>query len=200
MRTALLLNADFIPFDVISWKRAITMIITDNRDGAYSVKNYDHIIMDSKGRKYELPAVVVLKKFIDVVKRKAPYTRINVYARDRFICQYCGDKFNVRDLTIDHIIPRSKWKELGGKRDCSSFENTVACCSACNRYKNDRPLGEARYPFSVRESRLLKLAGEPMRLTKIPRSINREQAFVNKLLVMNIPDEWKPYIESVPYA
>jgi 5-methylcytosine-specific restriction endonuclease McrA len=62
----------------------------------------------------------------DAHRRKI--TRRAVFARDSWTCQYCGSRSN---LTVDHVIPRSK----GGS---SSWENIVASCAPCNRRKGDR--------------------------------------------------------------
>ena len=62
--------------------------------------------------------------------------RIKILERDDYICAYCGKKAR----TVDHIIPRSK----GGNED---FNNLVACCSGCNRKKNNRTLEEAEMSF-----------------------------------------------------
>ena len=60
--------------------------------------------------------------------RHPAFTRFNVFLRDRFTCQYCGDR---EDLTFDHLIPRSK----GGH---TTWENVVTACSPCNLRKGDR--------------------------------------------------------------
>ena len=56
------------------------------------------------------------------------FTRFNVFLRDKFTCQYCGDK---KDLTFDHLLPKSK----GGITD---WENVVTACSCCNVKKGGR--------------------------------------------------------------
>ena len=68
-----------------------------------------------------LPSVVSLKSYVKPSRFPA-FTRFNVFLRDRFTCQYCGER---EDLTFDHVVPRSK----GG---VTTWENVVAACSACN--------------------------------------------------------------------
>ena len=73
---------------------------------------------------FQLPSVVSLKSYVKPSRTPA-FTRFNVFLRDRFTCQYCGDP---KDLTFDHVTPRSK----GGQ---TTWENVVAACSPCNLKK-----------------------------------------------------------------
>ena len=63
-------------------------------------------------------------------------SRKNLYARDGYRCQYCGEEFAAKDLTLDHVMPKSQ----GGQ---SRWENLVACCQSCNRKKGNRTPSEA---------------------------------------------------------
>ena len=74
-----------------------------------------------------LPSVIALKNFVKP-QRNPDFTRFNVFLRDKFTCQYCGNK---RDLTFDHLHPKSK----GGMTD---WENVVTACSVCNVKKGGR--------------------------------------------------------------
>lgn len=67
---------------------------------------------------------------------KVKYSRKNVFHRDDNTCQYCGTEFPKKDLTVDHIIPRSR----GGK---NSFTNIVAACRDCNSRKGNKTPEEA---------------------------------------------------------
>ena len=70
--------------------------------------------------------------------RRVPFSRRNVFIRDKNTCQYCGCQFiGHRKLTIDHIIPISR----GGER--RTFNNCVTSCSICNNFKNNRTPKEA---------------------------------------------------------
>ena len=83
----------------------------------------------------DLPTIIAVNG--KVTEKNVP--RISnplLFSRDSFLCLYCGDKFRVRDLSRDHIVPRSK----GGK---DSWENCVTCCRRCNHFKNDRTPEEA---------------------------------------------------------
>ena len=80
----------------------------------------------------KLPSVVVLREYIRPALYPA-FTRFNLFLRDEFACQYCGD---AGEMTFDHVIPRSK----GGR---TTWENVVASCGRCNLSKGDKSLKEA---------------------------------------------------------
>lgn len=86
------------------------------------------------------PAVIVLKNYIR--KNFMSYTcnRKNVVWRDQNTCQYCGNKFSFQDLTMDHVIPKSR----GGDRN---WTNIVSCCKKCNSKKSNRTPEEAKMPL-----------------------------------------------------
>ena len=56
---------------------------------------------------FRLPSVIALKEFIPAARRPA-FTRFNVFLRDRFECQYCGEGRPTPELTFDHVVPRSR--------------------------------------------------------------------------------------------
>ena len=125
---ALVLNADYrplsyYPLSLWSWQDTIKAVCLDRVN---IVSHYDRIIR-SPGAEIRLPSVVSLKTFIQP-SREPAFTRFNVFLRDRFCCQYCGER---EDLTFDHVIPRSK----GG---LTTWTNVVAACSPCNVRKADR--------------------------------------------------------------
>ena len=125
---ALVLNADFrplsyYPLSIWCWQDAIKAVFLDRVN---IVSEYETCVR-SPTFQMRLPSVVSLKSYIKPSRFPA-FTRFNVFLRDRFTCQYCGDR---DDLTFDHVIPRSK----GG---VTSWENVVAACSTCNLQKADK--------------------------------------------------------------
>jgi 5-methylcytosine-specific restriction endonuclease McrA len=82
------------------------------------------------------PEVVVLKKYGERPPRKVVFNRPNLGKRDAFTCQYCGVALSSDDLTIEHVLPRSR----GGP---TTWENCVAACDDCNARKADRTPREA---------------------------------------------------------
>jgi 5-methylcytosine-specific restriction endonuclease McrA len=90
---ALVLNADFrplsyFPLSLLSWQDAITAVFKDH---VSVVAEYDKWV-SSPSTKLRLPSVVALRDYIPMPKRVA-FTRFNVFLRDRFRCQYCGNYF-----------------------------------------------------------------------------------------------------------
>ena len=61
-----------------------------------------------------------------------------VFNRDNNICYICGDKIDKRNLTIDHVIPKSR---LGLDND----DNFKCCCKRCNSNKNNMTIHEYLY-------------------------------------------------------
>jgi len=132
---ALVLNADYrplsyYPLSLWSWQDALRAIF---RETVVVVSEYERMV-HSPTCEMKLPSVLALKEYIPAVQRPA-FTRFNVFLRDNWQCQYCGDGFRTQQLTFDHIIPRSR----GGR---TSWTNIVAACRDCNIIKGDRMPGE----------------------------------------------------------
>lgn len=89
---------------------------------------------------YPFPAVIVLKNYVRSRFMSYNCNRRNVVWRDKNICQYCGNKFIFSELTMDHVIPKSR----GGEK---TWNNIVASCKKCNSKKGDRTPEEARMPL-----------------------------------------------------
>ncbi len=136
---ALVLNADYqplsyFPLSIWNWQETIKAIFLDR---VAVVSNYDRVVR-SPGCEFPLPSVVALKQYIPQ-NRRPPFTRFNVFLRDKFMCQYCDDHFPAHDLTFDHLIPRSR----GGR---TSWNNIVTACNRCNLTKGNRLPQECGMP------------------------------------------------------
>lgn len=124
MRT-LVLNAGYEPLAVVSFKRALVLVMNDK---ATVVECVDDDPVHSTGRDFDRPVVILLTRYVRVPGgRTVPVTRRGVLRRDGHRCAYCGRSA----ATIDHVLPRSR----GG---ADSWENLVACCLRCNNVKGDR--------------------------------------------------------------
>lgn len=128
---ALILNADFrplsyYPLSLWSWQDAIRAIF---RDSVVVVSEYDRTVR-SPTHEMKLPSVLALKEYVPAQPRP-PFTRFNVFLRDRWECQYCGEPFGTHALTFDHVIPRSR----GGR---TAWDNIVASCQECNVLKGSK--------------------------------------------------------------
>ncbi|MDH3217086.1 MAG: HNH endonuclease [Candidatus Krumholzibacteria bacterium] len=127
-----MLNASFEPLNVINWKRAVKLIFLEKVE---VLEETDHEVHSATDR-LRVPAVVRLLRFVGLHKRDIKFSRQNIYARDKFRCQYCGQRLQPRELTCDHVIPRSR----GGT---TTWNNIVSCCRPCNRQKGGRTPAEA---------------------------------------------------------
>jgi 5-methylcytosine-specific restriction endonuclease McrA len=128
---ALVLNADFrplsyFPLSLWSWQDSVKAVFLDR---VSVISEYDRTIR-SPSLEMKLPSVIALKEYIPAARRPA-FTRFNVFLRDKFDCQYCGESYPAHDLTFDHLIPRS----LGGR---TTWSNVVAACAPCNLRKGNR--------------------------------------------------------------
>jgi 5-methylcytosine-specific restriction endonuclease McrA len=173
----LVLNANGMPLAIVSWGRGIYLVY-DQR--AMELDFYaDHKVRDGHGRHYTIPAVVVLKRMVRTDRRQAPFCKKNVYLRDALTCAYCGGRFTPKDLTMDHVIPRSKWK---GKGTPTTWENIVTCCTGCNVKKGDKTCEQAgMYPMTT-----------PVR----PR--HGEMFLGLSPWQSDVPREWIPYLSHLP--
>jgi 5-methylcytosine-specific restriction endonuclease McrA len=133
---ALVLNADFrplsyFPLSLWNWQDAVKAVVTKRVN---VVSEYEAVVR-SPSFELALPSVIALKEYVPQA-RKVAFTRFNVFLRDRFICQYCGNGFPTHELTFDHVIPKSK----GGT---TRWDNIVAACGPCNFLKGGRSPGGA---------------------------------------------------------
>lgn len=128
---ALVLNADYrplsyFPLSTWGWQETIKAIFLDR---VMVLSHYDRVVR-SPSVEHRLPSVVALRQYIPLTRRP-PFTRFNVFLRDRFSCQYCGLADTASELTFDHVTPRSR----GGR---TSWDNVVAACTRCNLAKGSR--------------------------------------------------------------
>lgn len=139
----LILNASYEPLHVCSVKRAVALLM---HDVAERVEDSPKVLR-SPSQIFPVPSVIRLKRFVKRPPRhRVAFNRKNVFRRDDHTCQYCLGKYS--DLTLDHVIPRSR----GGG---TTWENVVACCRRCNAQKRDRTPEEAhmllrRKPYAPR--------------------------------------------------
>lgn len=133
MERIILLNADYTFLNVVSWKKAFTLL----SKGKVEVLKYsENAIKSAAGAVMKIPVVMRLIKLIRTIyKARVPFSKRNVMVRDGFRCVYCG-KTGVR-FTIDHVVPKAK----GGK---STFENCVTACKPCNHSKGHKSCREAK--------------------------------------------------------
>lgn len=86
--------------------------------------------------KIRIPQVILLLFYDRLPMNEVKFTRKNIFERDGNKCQYCGKKFDIRELNLDHVLPKSR----GG---LTTWENIVCSCTSCNARKGRRTLKEA---------------------------------------------------------
>jgi len=135
----LVLNADFLPINVTTFKQAFKLVWK----GKAEIIEDTGITLDTSINKYHKPSVIRLTKYVYVPHRKIVLSRENIFKRDDNKCAYCG---STKNLTLDHIDPRSK----GG---LNTWENLVTCCFPCNLKKGDKTPEQAGMKLNIKPFR-----------------------------------------------
>lgn len=140
-RQVLVLNAGYEPLSLVSVRRAIVLLLREKAELIEATQQMLHSASDA----LPIPLVIRLVHYVKLPHRRVPPTRAAVMLRDLNTCQYCGDSPGRQELTVDHIIPRSR----GGAH---SWQNLVTACKRCNQKKGSCTPEEAmmqliRKPF-----------------------------------------------------
>ena len=166
----LVLDVGMRPLRVEPWQRAICDFFLGKVE---ILEHSKDMTIKSVDRSWPMPSVVRILHHFKRERIPVKFSRINIYTRDGFRCQYCGRQFraaNMKELTYDHVVPRSR----GGK---TTWENIVTSCFDCNIHlKRNRTPGEAG-----------------MRLLKEPRKPAYLPLITVKMDNRNLPSEWAPY-------
>lgn len=149
----LVLNKAFMPVGVANAERAFGLLYSGAAqalDDQYQMFDYESWselaakegddVVRTVDRVLKIPRVVVLQVFDKFPRRVVRFSRQNVYLRDKFTCQYCGNAFARHKLNLDHVLPQSQ----GGR---TTWENIVCSCIDCNTKKGGRTPEEARMPL-----------------------------------------------------
>lgn len=168
-KTVLLLNSTYEPLGVISWYKAVVLTY---RSKATVVETYDDFPITTVNFSFDCPAVVVLNKYAHTRNRDIAFSRSNVFSRDHYTCQYCGSQPGPNNLTLDHVIPRSK-------NGSTSWDNITTACVRCNAKKADKNLEDAG----------LILKSMPKKPDSFSSVIKTQQGGI-------LPNEWRGYIRS----
>src|ERR1700745_1664531 len=120
----LVLNATFEPINVTAVRRALVLMLK----GVAQAEETNHAEVHSTSKAIQVPSVIRLLTYRHIPQQSRALSRKNILLRDRNTCQFCGSAFPSSELTLDHVVPRSR----GGR---SSWENLVACCYFCNNNK-----------------------------------------------------------------
>ena len=148
MGRSLVLNASYEPLAVVAARRAVVLVLKEKAD----IIESNGMVFRSEHLEIPAPSVVRLTYFVHVPFRaRASLTRRAVFARDEWVCQYCG----VTAENVDHVIPRSR----GGTH---TWENVVASCRRCNARKENHLHAEVgmrlrRSPYAPKDGLRLSL-------------------------------------------
>ena len=173
----LVLDQGFQPHRIVDWQRAVALLFQSK---AELLETYDEplatpeqaIRAEEEGWTFALKVPAVIRLLNRVRRKKAVrFSRMNVLTRDKWCCQYCGQKFATRKLNYDHVVPRSR----GGK---TVWENIVSCCYPCNAKKDNRTPSEARM-------QLLKKPVKPRSLPIVAFHMDRSD---------DIPSAWASWV------
>jgi 5-methylcytosine-specific restriction endonuclease McrA len=156
-KPVLVLNASYEPINICAARRALVLVLK----GVASAEEESVIAVHSARAHVRLPSVIRLLEYRRIPRQTRALSRKNILMRDRYTCQYCHRVLPSAELTLDHVIPRSRSGE-------SAWENLVACCHHCNNRKGCRTPEEAGMklarqpkPFSLHTSRhLMRMLGK----------------------------------------
>jgi len=176
-RATLVLNKSWIAVNVTTVRKAICLVYRGHAKiiSPDTFKTYDFNTWIHNGEnggnyyiktvtlKIRVPEVILLLTYDSIPAQHVPFSRKNIYKRDNYTCQYCGKKFRPEDLTIDHVIPKSK----GGE---TTWENCVLACLWCNMKKGNRTLKEAGMKLLRKPEKPKWTTGVIVTKDKIPTS------------------------------
>jgi 5-methylcytosine-specific restriction endonuclease McrA len=164
-RGVLQLNASYEALRVITAKKALTLV-----SKGVAIVEVPTDILVHRGLGIYLPSVIRLRNYRHVPIRMQVVSRKNIILRDGEKCLYCGQKFNPQELTLDHVIPKSR----GGD---NSWMNLVSCCKDDNHRKGNRTPEEAG----------MKLLRRPL-----PQTVHTSRWLLRTL--GNEVKEWEPFL------
>jgi 5-methylcytosine-specific restriction endonuclease McrA len=166
MNKVLVLNKSWRPIAVIDIKRAIGLIFGCYNDGSSKALILDvnnnfmlytwadwsllkagagEAVIHGVKQNFRIPEIIVLSRYNRMPQKRVHFSRRTIYRRDNNQCNYCGARPGTSELSIDHIMPRSR----GG---LTTWENCCLACTKCNRKKGNKTPEEAgmaliRKPF-----------------------------------------------------
>lgn len=189
--SVLVLNRFYLAVHVVNVRRAFGLLyrdlaeVLDVDEGQYANYDFETWLEMSELRSEErqdhddwirsvnfeilVPRVIRLLKFDRVPQLSTRFNRRNLFARDNNQCQYCGRVFPSSQLSIDHVLPRSR-------NGATTWDNVVACCVRCNTKKGGRTPQEAH-----------------MKLLTEPRKPKQNPMFVDKLANPKYKT-WQPFL------
>jgi 5-methylcytosine-specific restriction endonuclease McrA len=145
-KPVLVLNASYEPINICGARRALILVLK----GVAKTEEEQGTVLHAALLRVPMPSVIRLLEYRRIPHQTRALSRKNILLRDRNSCQYCAVVLPAGELTLDHVVPRSR----GG---LSTWENLVACCHACNRRKGNHLLSELTEIKLLREPRPFSL-------------------------------------------
>lgn len=162
----LVLNASYEPINICAARRALVLVLK----GVAMTEEVNGHYMHAQRIAMRLPSVIRLLEYRRIPHQTRALSRKNILLRDRNSCQYCGVVLSSAELTLDHVVPRSR----GGN---STWENLVACCHSCNRKKGNQLLAETN-----------------MKLLREPRAFNLHTSRHIMRMIGRSDQKWRKYL------
>src|SRR6201993_4924761 len=162
----LVLNASYEPINICGARRALVLVLK----GVARTEEEQGAVLHAARMRIAMPSVIRLLEYRRIPHQTRALSRKNILLRDRNSCQYCSVVLTAGELTLDHVVPRSR----GG---LSTWENLVACCHPCNRRKGNQTPAEAG-----------------MKLMREPRSFNLHTSRHIMRLMGRSDDKWRKYL------
>ncbi|MCB0044880.1 MAG: HNH endonuclease [Caldilineaceae bacterium] len=140
-KQVLVLNASYEPLSLVSVRRAVVLLLREKAEMLEATQQ----MLRSHHSAIPVPLVIRLVHYVRLPHRRVPATRSAIMLRDAYTCQYCGETPGRNNLTVDHVLPRSR----GGSHD---WQNLTTACKRCNQKKGSLTPEEAgmallRKPF-----------------------------------------------------
>lgn len=159
MSDTLLLNHDGTPLSsfppsIVDWQVAVKLAYLNK---VIVIKTHDDWVVHSQKLEMQVPSIVMTRRYVKP-RHRVMFNRNMIYLRDNYTCQYCGGKFTNKDLTLDHVTPKSH----GGPR---TWNNLVTSCCACNWIKGTKAIEPLNRPVEPTYWQLAKAA------KKLPRDL-----------------------------
>jgi 5-methylcytosine-specific restriction endonuclease McrA len=162
----LVLNASYEPINICAVRRALVLVLK----GVASAEEHAQTQIHSARQAVRVPSVIRLLEYRRIPHQTRSLSRKNILMRDRYTCQYCHRTLPSSELTLDHVVPRSRLGE-------TTWENLVACCHVCNNRKGSRTPEEAG-----------------MRLVRAPRPFSLHTSRHLMRLLAKSDDRWRKYL------
>jgi 5-methylcytosine-specific restriction endonuclease McrA len=162
----LMLDSGFQPLAIVPWQKAIQLLFLGKCE---VIEEYDREVR-STYLVIKIPAVVRMLHSFRKHRKPVKFSRVNIYGRDDFKCQYCLAKKTIAELTYDHVVPRAQ----GGK---TTWTNIVSACQKCNARKSGRTPEQAG----------MRLAKKPVQPVTVP-------TLLIQVSQKSVPDAWRDYL------